>query len=101
MCFSPEELQFADMFKARGREDMAEVVLDGRKSQRFLFNTGEAASSREEFVALFQGLREVLAVEGDESVESYDEWRKKAIVKYRKGDADLERLLREDQYSEW
>ncbi|MCJ1251236.1 hypothetical protein MMC30_008467 [Trapelia coarctata] len=92
----PEELQFADIFKARGREDMAEIVLNGRKSQRFLFNTEGAANSKEEFVALFRGLREAL---GDELDEFYEEWKQKVILEYGENDPELQRLLREASQS--
>ena len=34
---SPEELEFASIFQRRGRNDMAEIILKGRKWQRFLF----------------------------------------------------------------
>lgn len=92
---SPDELEFADMFKARGRGDMAEIVLNGRKIQRFLFFTGGGGATSSECEALFQGLRAALAVEGDEPIESYEEWKQKAIVEYGKTDLELQRLVSE------
>jgi hypothetical protein len=56
---SAEEIEFAAMFRQRGRDDMAQSVLKGRKSQRFSFFLGSRVSvDRKEFEALFQGLRE-------------------------------------------
>jgi len=57
---SDEERELADMFRRRGREDMAKLVLQGRKHQRFLFFLeGTGPPDREEFASLFQGLRTV------------------------------------------
>lgn len=76
---STEEREFAAMFQQRGREDLARIVLEGRKYQRFLFFLGGSVSAdREEFEALFQGLRGV--VEGD-GIGSYADWRRDAIAR--------------------
>lgn len=76
---STEEREFAAMFQQRGREDLARIVLEGRKYQRFLFFLGGSVSAdREEFEALFQGLRR--AVEGD-GIGSYADWRRDAIAR--------------------
>lgn len=75
---SPEEIEFAQMFQRCGREDMAQFILHGRKYQRFLFFLGSTVSAqREEFEALFQGLRKAVQ---RENIESYSEWRSTAIA---------------------
>lgn len=80
---STEEREFAAMFQQRGREDLARIVLEGRKYQRFLFFLGGSVSAdREEFEALFQGLRR--AVEGD-GIGSYADWRRDAIARESQG----------------
>ncbi|KAG9232592.1 hypothetical protein BJ875DRAFT_466302 [Amylocarpus encephaloides] len=43
---SNSEIIFADMFKGRGRDDLAEYLLGGRKVQRFYFNFGGDAQDR-------------------------------------------------------
>jgi len=91
---SPEEVEFAQIFQRRGREDMAQMILQGRKCQRFFFSVGSVVSpQREELEALFQGLRK--AFEG-EYVESYSEWRTAAISQASK-DPILEQLLQAER----
>ncbi|KAF1344233.1 hypothetical protein BDV97DRAFT_403173 [Delphinella strobiligena] len=91
---SPEELAFAQMFQRRGCEDMARFILHGRKYQRFLFFLGSRVSiEREEFEALFQGLRKT--VEG-ENIELYSEWRRAAMLE-ESHDPVLKRLMRAEQ----
>ncbi|KAH0354608.1 hypothetical protein KCU81_g1454, partial [Aureobasidium melanogenum] len=73
---SQEELEFAQMFQRRGREDMAQMILQRRAWQRFLFfMAGAGVPSYDEFRDLFQGLRR--SFEG-EDIGSYLEWRKRA-----------------------
>jgi Phosphotransferase enzyme family len=94
---SPEELEFASIFRRRGRNDMAEIILKGRKWQRFLFSLSEnMPSDQAEFETLFQGLRAAMEEQSDpHKLEPYAQWREKAIAKYAKNDASLQRLLRE------
>ena len=90
---SAEETEFAHMFQRRGREDVAQLILEGRKYQRFLFFLGATVSSqREEFEALFQGLRR--AVDG-QTVESYTEWRCAALSRASSNPA-LKRLMQRE-----
>ncbi|KAI4751533.1 hypothetical protein E4T52_15377 [Aureobasidium sp. EXF-3400] len=73
---SPEECEFAQMFQRRGREDMAQMILQGRSWQRFLFFLGSAEPPPyDDFSNLFQGLRR--SIEG-ENIISYSEWRRLA-----------------------
>lgn len=88
-----EELEFADIFRRRGRPDMVEIVLNARKFQKFLFFLGGVPVDQAEFEALFQGLRASMLADGEEQLDSYQEWRKKAIEKYS-ADTRLSRLLR-------
>ncbi len=92
-CLSPEERELAAMFERRGRHDMAHLVRNGRKMQRYLFfNGGGVSQSREEFEAMFQGLRAAWA--GDENQpSSYQTWKDEALKKYA-GDEQLKQLLR-------
>ena len=98
---SPEELEFASIFRRRGRDDMAEIILRGRKWQRFLFLLSENMSSDPaEFESLFQGLRAAIDDQSDlHTIEPYAEWKKEAIAKYAKSDANLQRLLKDDHPS--
>ena len=73
---SPEELEFAQMFENRGRGDMAQMILQGRKWQKFLFFLGSTGTHySEDFGNLFQGLRR--SFEG-EVIGSYSEWIRSA-----------------------
>lgn len=70
---SREEREFAQMFQRRGREDLAQMILQGRTWQRFLFFLGSAGTHRyDDFEGLFQDLRR--SFEG-ENIGSYEEWR--------------------------
>ncbi|KAK6000740.1 hypothetical protein QM012_003465 [Aureobasidium pullulans] len=59
---SPDEIQFADMFKQRGRDDLALCIMQGRKVQRFQWLLGPEASltEREDMLNLLEGLRDAL-----------------------------------------
>nr|POF26330.1 hypothetical protein CFP56_22479 [Quercus suber] len=92
---STEEVEFANMFQQRGREDMAQLVLQGRKYQRFLFFLGGGASAqREEFDILFQGLRQAV---DEQCTEPYSDWRSAAIAKVSARDPVYERLMRAER----
>lgn len=90
---SPEELELAAIFERRGRDDMASLVRNGRKMQRYLFFNGGGTSQRqEEFEAMFQGLRAAWA--GDERQPGpYKTWKDDALKRYA-GDTQLIHLLR-------
>jgi aminoglycoside phosphotransferase (APT) family kinase protein len=89
-ALSVEETEFAAMFRQRGREDMEQMILQGRKYQRFLyFLGGTVPEERQRFEDLFQGLRE--AIEGP-SIGSYAEWRDCMIALVRE-DPVFDRLL--------
>lgn len=89
---SQEEMEFAAIFERRGESDMAHLVRNGRKMQRYLFFIGgEAATGREEFEALFQGLRAAWAGDG-RPPSSYQDWKDEALKKYE-GDEQLKGLL--------
>ncbi|AEO65291.1 uncharacterized protein THITE_2112141 [Thermothielavioides terrestris NRRL 8126] len=63
---SEEELRFAHMFRSRGRDDLAECVLQGRKVQRFYFALGPACGAhgdRKTFRDLLAGLRRAVGYE--------------------------------------
>jgi hypothetical protein len=84
---SVEEIEFANMFRSLEREDMAQIILQGRKYQRFMFFLGTAVSvERKEFEDLFQALRQAL---DGQSIESYSEWRSAVIARNLKDDPGL------------
>lgn len=89
---SAEEIEFAEIFEARGREDMGKIVRESRKMQRFtFFNGGGVSRDQEEFQSLFTGLRTAWAGE-DEQLSSYEEWKGEAKERH-KGDESLQSLL--------
>ncbi|KAI4726112.1 hypothetical protein E4T49_06137 [Aureobasidium sp. EXF-10728] len=70
---SQEEHEFAQMFQRRGREDMAQMILQGRAWQKFFFFLATADTPPYDvFSDLFQGLRR--SFEG-ETIGSYPEWK--------------------------
>ena len=94
---SAEELEFAEMFRHRGREDMAQIVLNGRKLQRFLLFRGGATMDQDEFGKLFQGLRAAACEEGG-ALNSYMAWKAQAIKQYE-NDAILQGIWGQQQES--
>ncbi|KAF1981464.1 hypothetical protein K402DRAFT_415504 [Aulographum hederae CBS 113979] len=79
--FSPAERRFADIFRQRGRADLARYVEDGRKVQRFFFGLGTEGAYDDEntFAALFMGLRRTF---GFEDVE-WAVWKKRELERAR------------------
>lgn len=62
---SPEEMGRAPILERRGRNDMAHLVRNGRKMQRYPFFVGGGLlRERGEFEALSQGLRAAWAEDG-------------------------------------
>jgi len=49
----------------------------------------------------FQGMRAALAVEGDEPIESYGEWKQNAIVEHGETNLELQHLVREAGQSDF
>lgn len=89
---SVEEIEFAGIFEARGREDMGKIVRKSRKMQRFtFFNGGGVSRDQEEFQALFTGLRAAWAKK-NEQLSSYEDWKRDTIER-QKGDERLRILL--------
>lgn len=96
---SAEEHEFADAFQRRDRPDMADLVRNGRKLQRFLYSLGRSwTDDQKEFEALFQGLRMTFVHEGDEDdaaavFEPYETWKDRLITKYKVKYPQLQRLF--------
>ncbi|KAK3380340.1 hypothetical protein B0T24DRAFT_190915 [Lasiosphaeria ovina] len=89
---SGDEDRFAAMFRERGRPDLADLVVQGRKVQRFFFAFGPgggAHDSQKTFEDLFDGLRSAFA---GKDRGGWDEWKAEALERY-KGDARLRKLL--------
>lgn len=95
---SEEEVQFAHLFERRGRKDLCDIVLNGRRWQRFLFFLGGGVARDEaEFESLFQGLQKSFAIGDEQTVSPYHEWKAEAINQYSKEDPSLQRLLRQER----
>lgn len=74
-----DEVRFAEIFRQRGRQDLCDIVMNGRRWQRFLFFIGGVEATKiEAHKALFQALRATFAEEGEE-IGSYEEWRRMAL----------------------
>ena len=83
---SAEEIEFAEMFEARGRDDMGKIVRESRQMQRFTFSNGGGVSrDQEEFESLFNGLRAAWAGQ-DEHLTSYEDWKRDAAERYKDED---------------
>lgn len=89
---STEEISFAGIFEARGRDDIGKIVRESRKMQRFtFFNGGGVSLDQEEFQSLFTGLRATWIQ--DEQPSSYEDWKRDTKERH-KDDDGLQRLLR-------
>jgi hypothetical protein len=90
---SAEEIEFAEIFEARGRDDMGKIVRESRRMQRFtFFNGGGVSRDREEFQSLFTGLRAAWAGQ-DEHPTSYEDWKRDTKERH-KCDDSLQSILR-------
>ncbi|KAL9025091.1 MAG: hypothetical protein Q9196_006030, partial [Gyalolechia fulgens] len=91
---SEDELRFAAIFEERGRDDLANYVLQGRKVQRFFFFRGADPSYTDwkTFRDIFTGLTRAFYIED----MLWDEWKAKALEKYS-ADAALQALLRDEE----
>jgi hypothetical protein len=91
---SDDELHFAEIFEKKGRSDLAAIVRGGRRWQRYLFFLGGGIpSDKEEFEALFQGLRKSMLVEGEAEPSTYEEWKRKVLAEFAKENAQFKQLL--------
>lgn len=83
---SEDEIEFAKIFKDRGRDDLSEIVRFGRRWQRFLFFLGGGHPQEvEEFEGLFQGLRRSFADhQVPERISSYQDWKDQALRSHRR-----------------
>ncbi|GKT49134.1 uncharacterized protein ColSpa_09315 [Colletotrichum spaethianum] len=88
---SPDEMRLAEIFQERGRKDLSNCVILGRKVQRFFFALGPESPStdRKAFLDLFAGLKMAFTVDN----EAWEQWRDNALVKW-KDDELLQMLLR-------
>lgn len=85
-----DEVTLAQLLEEKGRRDLAKAVWDGRLQHRFAFCCGyDLAADWTGFLGLFRGLRDAVGV--DNGME-WDEWRGKALERY-KPDAGLNKLL--------
>ena len=93
---SLEETEFAALFADRGRQDLADLVRNGRRFQRFTFFLAGASKEQEDFKALFYGLRAAFKQKGDIPC-THREWRLRALQRYASDDGLREVLKREEQ----
>ena len=93
---SSEELELAAIFERRQRNDMARLIRNGRKMQRYLFPIGGGfPQEQDEFEAMFHGLRAAWAEDGSQLVP-YQTWKDKALKRYG-GDEQLLNILRTER----
>lgn len=84
---SKDELLFAQIYKEKGRKDLAEIVLNGRKLQRYLFfNGGGMPAELEEFDYLHLGLLNAFG-EADDPAK-FSKWKLDALERFQ-NDAPL------------
>jgi aminoglycoside phosphotransferase (APT) family kinase protein len=85
-----DEIRMAAILRERGREDLADCVVKGRKIQRFFFALGVESSflDMETILPLFAGLRRAFNFEDEE----WEIWKSKALDKW-KADELLRSLL--------
>ncbi|KAI0390045.1 hypothetical protein F5Y17DRAFT_472179 [Xylariaceae sp. FL0594] len=77
-----EEVRFADILRGRGRSDLTDCIMKGRKVQRLFFAlgaAGEAQGDHKTFVNLFLGLRRAFG----QKEEEWEEWKTKALEKWK------------------
>lgn len=84
-----DEIVFAQLLQGKGRQDLAQFVLDGRLQHRFIFCCGYDLSDWDGFLGLFRGLKD--AVGADSDLE-WDGWRAVVLQRY-KDDPGLQTLL--------
>lgn len=94
-----DEENFAAIFEQRGRRDMAAIVRDGRRWQRYLFFLGGGIpGDMSEFEPLFQGLRgSFLSAEEEGALSSYNEWKNGAFAGFARGDPRLQVMMRDER----
>ncbi|KAL4788947.1 hypothetical protein BDV19DRAFT_374874 [Aspergillus venezuelensis] len=76
-----EELRLAAIFREKGREDLANCVIKGRKVQRFFFAIGPESSflDTQTHQHLFTGLRRAFDMEDEE----WATWKSKTLDKWK------------------
>ncbi|KAH6705750.1 hypothetical protein EV126DRAFT_412686 [Verticillium dahliae] len=76
-----DELRLAAIFRERGRGDLANCVIEGRRIQRFFFALGPESSfsDRKTFTHLFAGLQRAFNSED----EGWEPWKSKALEKWK------------------
>ncbi|KAL4758410.1 uncharacterized protein BDW70DRAFT_162657 [Aspergillus foveolatus] len=85
-----EEMRLAAIFRERGREDLANCVINGRKIQRFFFALGPESSflDNQGLRCLFTGLRRAFNLEECE----WETWKRRSLLEW-KDDSLLSGLL--------
>ena len=90
---SSEEMELAAILERRQRNDMAGLIHNGRKMQRYLFPIGGGfPREQDEFEAMFHGLQAAW-VEDQSQLIPYQTWKDKALKRYG-GDQQLLNILR-------
>jgi hypothetical protein len=90
-----DELRLAAIFHERGREDLANCIINGRKVQRFLFalDPDSSFTDTKTFADLFAGLKRAFKA-GD---DKWEQWRGMALENW-KDDELLLSLLAVDRH---
>lgn len=84
-----EEVAFAEILAAKGRDDLAGYVRNGRLQHRFAFCCGYDLEDWNGFLGLFRGLRDAVGI--DDGLD-WDEWKSRALDRYNR-DSGLQILL--------
>lgn len=89
-----DELRLADIFQERGRQDLAQCVIRGRKIQRFFFALGPDISflDKKTFTDLFMGMKRLF----DTGEGGWEQWKDRALEKW-KDDESLQALVKLEQ----
>jgi aminoglycoside phosphotransferase (APT) family kinase protein len=87
-----DELRMAAIFRERGREDLADYVVKGRKIQRFFFALGVESSflDMDALLPLFAGLRRAFNFEDEE----WEIWKSNALDRWKDDELLLSLLAR-------
>ncbi len=92
-----EEHQLAAIYRERGRDDLAQMVLNGRKLQRLWQCMEEVFSNdRDTSLAFFKGLLSASGVDVGPDEDWWPRWKNWALLEYE-DDGNLEQL----QWDEW
>ncbi|KAI9883524.1 MAG: hypothetical protein M1823_004713 [Watsoniomyces obsoletus] len=93
------ELELAAIYRERGRDDLAQFVLNGRLLQRFWFSLEDVLSDEPDTsLVFFKGLLSAAGVDVGPEEDWWKKWKEWALKEYH-DDEPLQQLLRDEQQS--